>query len=353
MSQRKRLVTMHDVARHAYVSLGTVSRVLNHHANVDVALRERVLTSARSLGYVHHTQHTRGNSPATAIASSTIPHRLACVCYRSEQNCYGIHPSLSFSLLLQGVEEEARQHDWSLLTSFFANTIDEQAQLLSFLADSHVEALLLVAFPASVLQTLLPEIVVPAVLVGHYDDVPVLDSVMEDDYQGMFNLTRHLLEHGHRQIAYAGPTTSYPWRSRYEGYQLALRYSDLQWQERDLLSCPSSVEGGRSAGMAALEHLSAYTAVVCSDDLVALGLMQVLAEGGRIVPQDLSVVSYDDLEAASLVTPRMTTMRSHTSEVGRMAVVKALQRVKYPSFPFTRTIVQAELVRRNSVRSLL
>lgn len=351
----RRAVRIRDIADHALVSIGTVSRVMNNHPNVEADLRRRVLTAARELGYVHRPwQSTRfaeirkeeAHSPRPALDHITF-------CCRA-----GVSPLVStemnpyFSLVLQGAEAECRQQGLQLSYRIIEDEVAELDRARELLGRAGTEALLLLNFIDHALVRGLLETGLPAVLVEHYFADLAVDSVMNDSYQGTFQAMQYLIDQGHRRIAFVDGLNHYTIQRRYDAYQRALSQAGIPADPAWVVPGDLLVAGGIAAGEEFLRRRLDCTAVFCANDSTALGFMQALARHGLRVPADLSIVGFDDIEAARFVSPPLTTIRANAPELGRLAVRKLIERVATPTLPITQTLVHGELIQRQSVQRL-
>jgi len=349
-------IGVRDIADLALVSIGTVSRVLNNHPNVEADLRLRVLDAVNKLGYVHHPRQTDrflrevsepDEGPNNKVQQITF-------CYRA-----GISPSFTaemgntyFPLVLQGAEMACRQQNLHLRYRIIEDDAKELPMARRALSDSQAQALLLVNFVDHELVNGLLELKLPAVLVDHYfSDLP-LDAVMNDSYYGAFQAVQHLIKNGHRKIAFVSGLSHYTILRRFDGYCRALNVADITYDPAWLLTGDLTVESGVEAAHEFVRRKLDCTAIFCANDNTAFGVIQGLAQSGLQVPADISVMGFDDVEAARLVTPPLTTIRANAPALGRMAIRKLLERIYEPDLPITQTLVRSELIERRSVRTI-
>jgi LacI family transcriptional regulator len=175
--------------------------------------------------------------------------------------------------------------------------------------------------------------------------------VRVDDVVGGLLATAHLIARGHRAIGFlTGPPGSHSGQLRLQGYHEALLDAGLRYDERLLAGCAPVAEGGRAAALALLDRAPELTALLCYNDLVAVGVLQACVERGIRVPQDLAVVGFDDIPLAALVTPPLTTCRVPRHELGMKAVELLLERIRGDAAEPTETdvVIQPELVVRAS-----
>jgi LacI family transcriptional regulator, galactose operon repressor len=306
-----RRATIRDVAARAGVSHQTVSRVINRNPNVAPTTQERVLAAIRELGYVP--------SPLARGLISNRTHSLGIV---ADDISDGF-----LARMVAGAEAEARRRGYYLMIGSVEPDDDERGYLRLML-ERRVEGLI-VARPSVpiTLDELLParDAGIPLVGVG-VTDLPGFPVVDVDNRQGGYDATRHLLEYGHTRIAtIVGPREWPSAAARLEGYRRALR-------EAGVPEDPALVEHatdwglatGREAAARLLESSVDFTAIFAHSDLIALGAIRQLRDAGRRVPDDVSVVGYDDLPVADYVEPALTTVHQPMQEVGALAAALVL-----------------------------
>ncbi|RZU33993.1 LacI family transcriptional regulator [Blastococcus saxobsidens] len=311
-----RALAMSDVAALAGVSHQTVSRVVNGHPNVAPHTRERVERAIAELGY-------RPNASARAlVAGSTRTLGLVTV----KINQYG--PAQT----MLGLEKAARAAGYSLTVSILddATAAAMRAAVDTFVAQRVDGILALSTYDdaAAALATLDPPVPLVAVQVGGGEDRP---AVGVDQETGARLAVRHLLALGHRTVHHvAGPADSQEARGRMAGWRSELESAGAPVPEVVLRGdwTPSSGYLAGKALAARIRGGEEVTAIFAANDQMALGLLAALHEGGIRVPEDVSVVGFDDLPEAPYFTPPLTTVRQDFAELGRRGVQLVLSRMR-------------------------
>jgi DNA-binding LacI/PurR family transcriptional regulator len=301
-----RRATIRDVAARAGVSHQTVSRVINASTSVSSSTRDRVLSAIDELGYVP--------SPIARGLSSNRTHSLGIVTDDISDFFFG-H-------MVAGAEAEARRRGYFLMIGSVERGDDERGYLRLML-ERRVEGLILARPSVPLIGEHLVAVRnagVPLVLVGS-SRVPGVVIADTDNRRGGYDATRHLLELGHRRIAtILGPAG---WQSsvgRREGYRQALR--ELGVEPDDALEEAADdwgVEAGEAAAARLLTRRRKFTALFAHSDLIALGAIARLRRARLRVPEDVSVVGFDDLPVAAVVDPPLTTVHQPMQEVGALA----------------------------------
>jgi DNA-binding LacI/PurR family transcriptional regulator len=327
---RPRAAVMDDVAELAGVSAMTVSRVLNTPDKVRPATRVRVLAAVRELGY-------RPNSAARMLATGRSG-VLGVVSF--DTTLYG--PAST----LYGIEQAARDEDYLIsIASLSVLNRRSISEGVDRLRAQSVDGIIIVApheSAAEGLHDLPPEL--PVVVVDAADDLP-LPIVAVDQHAGAVRATRHLLSLGHRTVWHlAGPADWIDAGARMAGWQSVLAAEGREIPEPAIgdWSAQSGYEHGKR-----LARNPGITAVFVANDAMALGLLRALREARRRVPEDVSVVGFDDVPEAPYYCPPLTTVRQNFSEVGRRAFQLLLDQIEGAPAD-RRRIVEPELIVRES-----
>jgi DNA-binding LacI/PurR family transcriptional regulator len=293
---------MTDVARLAGVSHQTVSRVLNDHPNVRPQTRQNVLAAISQLGY-------RPNAAARTLVTRRT-HTLGVISF--DTTLYGP------ASMLYGIEAAAQDSYFVAIASLPALDRGSVLEAVDRFVGQGVEGIIVIA-PLTSAVAALSDCAgdVPLVAVGCGTHAP-LTSVAVDNAEGAALATRHLLELGHETVHHiAGPRS---WLDAYEriaGWRLALQ--EEQAPEPAILAGDWSAASGYEIGHQ-IAARPGVTAVLCANDHMALGLLRALSEHGRKVPDDISVVGFDDVPECAYFLPPLTTVRQNFGELGRRAL---------------------------------
>lgn len=301
---------MTDVARLAGVSHQTVSRVLNGHPSVSRATRKEVQAAIRELGY-------RRNGAARALVTGRT-HTLGVISF--DTTIFGP------ASMLYGVERAAQPGGYSVIVANVpAGGGSGMFEAVERFLEQAVEGIIVIApRPADVAALAEVAAEVPLVAVKCGTRAPLL-SVAIDNVAGAEQATRYLLDLGHPTVHHiAGPVTWLDAEDRVEGWRQALAAAGAA--EPDMKRGDWSASSGYEAGRR-LAMLPEVTAVLCANDQMALGLIRALAEQGRRVPADISVVGFDDIPEAGFFWPPLTTVRQDFGELGRRAVAILIDRI--------------------------
>lgn len=339
-------VKLADIARRSKVSLSTVSLVLRDKPGIPPETRKRVLEAAQLLGYRPKPKTAR---TAHHPRPGARPHSLGLIVKIEPHETPQANPF--YSQVLAGIEEACRRKKFNLLYATLAvdedNVPSESPRLLS---EDHVDGLLLVgAFVDETLAHVLRERPLPVVLVDAYSARKGYDSVVSDNFRGAYEAVTYLIERGHRHIGMVGShLLAYPsFRERRQGYLQALQEFGIE----STCFADSSQDSAdvTRATMTLLRDHPQLTALFGCNDHAALAAMRAAQALGRCVPQDLSLVGFDDIDLAQHVHPRLTTMYVDKVGMGRLAVQLLLNRMDFPNSERITSVISPRLIVRESV----
>jgi DNA-binding LacI/PurR family transcriptional regulator len=297
---RRRPPTIHDVAREAGVSRGTVSRFLNGGHYVSPAARRAVESAIRKTGYVvnrHARSLSTGRSDSVAFLLT------------EPQEKFFEDPN--FNVLLRGCTEHLARHDIPLLL-MLAATADDRRRLTRYITTGHVDGVLLVSsHSGDPVAAELRDAGIPLVACGKPMGLGAKVSyVAADDRDGARDLVRHLLAAGRRRIGMiTGPLDTPGGTDRLAGYREVLAEAGLPRDPALVAEGDYTRSGGERAARRLLAQSPDIDAVFVASDLMAQGVVSALQQSGRAVPDDIAVGGFDDSPAAISVTPALTTVR--------------------------------------------
>lgn len=298
--------TIRDVARHAGVSIATVSATINGTAHVSPELQERVRQAITAVSY-----HPDG------IARSLKK--------RATQTLGLIISDITnpfFTALVRGIEDAANARGHAVMLCNTDERLEKEQAYLALLRSRRVDGVIMA--PAGAVedyQRFILDAQAPVVFVDRRIPTVPADAVVVDNVAGARQAIAHLLALGHRRI---GAITGLPQISttleRVQGYRDALAAAGVSMDPELLRDGYSRLVGGHEAGRALLELPRRPTAIFATNNLMAIGLMRAVAERGLRCPEDVSVACFDDFEWASVFQPRLTTVAQPSYDMGRTAV---------------------------------
>jgi LacI family transcriptional regulator len=340
MSQR---VTLEDIARQSSVSLATVSLALRDKPGINEETRRRVLEAAHTLGY-----RRRLSSDSTATGLQQVG-----VIIKART---GDLPQTNqfYAPVLAGIDAACRRQQINLLYATMPVDEDNHPQgLPRMLLEDDLDGLLLLgAFVDATIARLMQRRATPTVLVDAYAAENGYDSVVSDNFRGAYQAVAYLIQQGHRQIGVVGSLpNAYPSiAERRRGYLQALQ--DYGIAEQHFADSHLTREESAAAVAELLRRAPGVTALFCCNDETAVGVMQAAQALGRRLPEELSLVGFDDIDLAAHIVPALTTMQVDKVSMGRVAVQLLAYRVAYPAASHMTTVLRPTLIERQSVQPL-
>jgi LacI family transcriptional regulator len=329
-------VTMRDVARKAGVSIKTVSRVVNKQGEISAETRQRVLDAIDELGY-------RPSKVARALVTQrtdTLGLILSDI------------TNPFFSELASGVLEAAQAQDYDVFLCNSGARVEAEMRALYSLADHNVDGIII--FPSWRNIERLKEFAErnrPLVVINRIvEDHPRIGRILTDHRGGARLAVEHLVGKGHSEIAMlSGFSTSPDIIQRVRGFREALEGHGLPVVDERIVTCIHPVvKHGYRATRRLLTKCPQVTAIFAYNDLLAVGAIQACERMGRHVPEDCAIVGFDDIQLASLVKPRLTTVHVDKYELGRQAVIRLIEMLNEPDTDFAPIHIDVELVVRES-----
>ena len=348
-------VTVKEVAREANVSIGTVSRVFNNHRNVTDEVRQRVLKAASQLGYFRPS-----GSDAHASNGNRAVKEIGFLYYSSVDE--GVVTANPFwSHILHGVESEASKTNIKV-TYRSIGELDAE-KLLTTIYEMKLGGILLVGPADPEIILLIQSSHLPLVLVDNYAARLSVDAVVGDNFEGARVAVEHLIDNGHRKIAFiGGPTLNgprpinkiYTIERRAAGYRTAMLDAGLPVDYALYESGNLSHDGGYEACKRLLTKngTGAFSAIFCANDETAIGAMKALREADLRVPEDVSLDGFDDIDMLKYLTPALTTVRVNKEALGATAVKSLLARATDLEAVSVTSVLEVELIERASVLRL-
>jgi len=320
-------VTIYDIAEKIGASPSTVSRVLgNIDYPVSLELRERVLEAAKTMNY-------HPNLIARNLKK------------RNSRNIGIIIPSIDnpfYPSVIRGIEDAAYAEDYTFTLCSCDNIDGREETYFKQLTENNVSGIITI-FTQPQMASLKSYMKLGGVVLTVHGEKPINKDFISfcfDHQQQAYDATTHLIEYGHRKIAFfIAPLINSIRRLKIEGYKKALaaagiefdlRYCYFQEKESSLNYYDNSLEsqGGYELAQRMLKDTPEVTGIICMNDMMALGCISGLKESGYSVPQDYSVVGFDDLFFSNLISPKITTVRLEKYKLGQMAVKTIIEAIE-------------------------
>ncbi len=327
------VMSIKDVAKAARVSHPTVSRALRNSRLVKPETAERIRRIAREMGY-----------RPSAVARSLVTRRTetigVVVTNISDPFVAGV---------VAGIEDVANQYGYSVFLANSNADPEREVKVVQSFHERRVDGIVVTASRVGALYVpMLAQMKVPIVLIDNQHPSEFVHSVMINNIAASRQATQHLIDLGHRRIAYLGDQFGFQSDTdRFSGYRQALQRADLPFLPELVTHGNGGSDGGSRAMQALLALKEKPTAVFCYNDMSALGAVRTIYDHGLRVPEDISLVGFDDLAIASYMFPRLTTIRQPKEQMGRMAM-ESLLKILDGTASRTDIDVEGELIVRDS-----
>jgi LacI family transcriptional regulator len=334
MNKRSHKVTLVEVAAEAGVSFGTVSRVINNDVHVKPETRKRVLDTMGRLNFVVNRQ-------ARSLAGG-------------KSNIIGVLvPDLGTGYIgeiTHGIDNELADNGYDLMLFTTHRTAAKEAIYVANLAQDTVDGLLVVLPRNPVDYTgTLTERKFPFVLIDHQGTGEDCPAVGATNWQGAYNAADYLIKLGHERIGFiTGWLDLGAAVDRLEGYKTALRTHHIPVDPELIYEGTFNQLDGYTGANSFLELENPPTVIFASNDVMAMAVMDAVRERGLRVPEDISILGFDDIPQASLVRPALTTVRQPLEQMGRVATQMLMEILKNPENKPKRIELPTELIIRDS-----
>ncbi len=346
-SHRKK-VTIYDIAREAETSTATVSRVLSNSGYpVKEEMRKKILLAAEKLNY--------------------LPNSLGRMLKKSESMDIGvIIPTISnpfYPQVILGIELEARRRSYNILLCNSFRDPDTEKKYITSLVQKQVKGIIISSIDEN--HMFLKQMIENEVKIVVFDqDIDRLkcNKVGFDFLKGGMIAVEHLIKNGHRNIAFvSAPLTRKSRRETMEGYKLALLKNELPFNENNIIiseteeefeNATYEFENGRGLVKKFLEIEERPTAIFAVNDMTAFGVIRELWNNNILVPDDVSVVGFDNIEVSTMINPPLTTVNQPSFETGRLACKTLLDSMEDSNYGEVSITLEPSLVERKSVKNI-
>ena len=331
------MATIYEVSALAGVSLATVSRVINNSGKVTEKTRQKVLSAIKELDYTP-------NSMAQSLAS------------RRSNSVGVLIPELYgpyFGGLLSSIESELRDAGKRVIVTAGHSDKAKEKDCIEFLLGSSCDALILHVHAVSPDYLIkISQGLVPVILLNGFIAEMADKCINVDNEHGGYVATKSLLDRGHRDLAYiSGPVWKTDSFKRLAGHERALKEVGLEVDRQLIIEGDFEEAGGRAAMTQLLTLGVAFTGVVCANDEMAAGAMHAAREQGLTIPDDISIIGYDDVYFTRYLNPKLSSIGVHTSEMGRMAARCVLKNTYEQTDLEIQNTFKPHLVLRESVNN--
>lgn len=314
----KKNVTINDIAREAGVSKATVSRVLNRPEKVAEETRRKVLAVMQRKNYRPNPLARGLNTRKTGVIGVLVS---------DITNPF-------YAVMVRSIEEVCRAHQYHIFLCNTGGRVEEEELYLRSLLERRVDGIILGATQTdSPIVDILKDVDIPFIFVSRLPrERERYDYVMVDNVLGGYMATKYLISLGHTKIAYlAGRWTTSSNLDRFEGYKKALQEAGIEIREEYVYHGEFTMDGGYREGIRIVSASGDRpTAVFCANDAMAIGLLEACHEQGVRVPEELSVIGFDDIPLSAFRSIQLTTISQSIAEVGALSGKILLDKILRP-----------------------
>lgn len=332
------MITIYDIAKKSGFSPTTVSKALNDYPDISAATKMKIRQIARELGYTP-------NSSARALATSKS--WLIGILYNEDQGLGIRHPH--FSEIIEKFKERIEEAGYEII--FIGNRIGERHNsIYEHCLYRGVDGVFIANLPSVNGIVELINSNIPCVASEAVSDR--ITSVISDNVEGSKKAVDYLFSLGHKRVAHiAGPLTSASGQERIMGYKISVTSHNIDYGDSMIeVAEQYNFKSGYEAMQRLLERSSPPTALFCASDLLACGAIAAARERGLFVPEDISIIGFDDIELAAYVVPSLTTVRQDRAQIGQTCA-EILLRILDGANLCPKTIrIPTRLIIRNSCR---
>jgi LacI family transcriptional regulator len=335
----KKRATIKDVATQAGLSQSTVSLVINNRGYVSETTRKKILDVVAKLSY-HPSRSARGLASKT---SGNIGFILTDDHFSQAEPFY--------TKIFLGTEFEARNLNYYILLTTVGKQFTAKSPIPRFLLERNVDGVIIAGKIHEALVDHIVSLGLPVVIVDYQLPRRRISSVLIDNRRGAHEAALHLIEGGHKSIAFIGGDLEHPSiAERFASYKDTLTDHGIAINDDliDVTEADTQIDNGSRAMERLLRSATRPTAVFAANDAMAFGCVRSIKQAGLRIPRDIAVVGFDDVDMSSHMEPRLTTVRVFKEEMGKLAVQRIVDLIDSKSESVVTTHVPVEFVVRDS-----
>ncbi len=338
----KRRATIKDVAKEAHVSPATISYVLNGKENISEETKARVYEAMEKLNYIP-------NLSARGLANNTSK-LIGVVIPQTEPGSSLLFNNNFYSEIMSAIEYHARIQGYHVLIS----ATDANESYFKLAKQRNLDGIIIIgAYPDQFFSDV-KKTQIPIVLIDSYFDDHYFHNIQINDRYGGYIATKHLLEKGHRRIGiFTGRLKEGGVvKKRFEGYTDALKEYGLPVNDEDIFEGTVDFDSGLKLAGRLVSKKTDITAIFCIADILAIGAMKGLHNRGVVIPDDISIIGFDDLVISQYVSPSLSTVHQNIAEKGEEAVRILFNSINGTNSGKQESILPISLAERDSVKQL-
>jgi DNA-binding LacI/PurR family transcriptional regulator len=329
--------TIYDVAKEAGVSIATVSKVINNTGNMRDSTRHKVLETMKQLNYYPSVMASALTGKSTGTLGLLVP---------DISNPF-------FSEMARMIEDRAHEQGMSVIMCSTDEDEEKEKKYLELLRRKQVDGFIVASsFHDKNLLKELKQSDVTLVMLTQDDSSLGFTSVSVDDFKGGYEATSYLFSIGHKNIAIIAENAPSS-KMRIYGYREAHEAYDIPFSEENIFRTTASISNGKKCFNDILNHAEAPTAIFACNDLIAIGVIQGAKERGIRVPEDLSIIGFDNTILATTTVPALTTVAQPIEDMGKKVVDVIIEEIKEKLPVKERILFNPQLIVRGTTAKLL
>ena len=332
------MITIKEIAKLANVAQSTVSKALNDRADVSPETKRKVVEIAKQYNFVP-------NAFGKGLKSRTTEN-IGVIFGRESQPLSG---NPFYSRVLEGIEAELAMNNYNLVLQLIPES--QQDMLPKMVRQRQVDGLILAGiFQEQFIQNILSNNI-NIVLIDPKIIIDNCSQILIDNEYGAFTATQYLIQKGHQQIGFiSGDLERLSFKQRFDGFKKALKYNDIAVEKNLIMT--GGLEKGYEHVKSLLKLENRPTAIFAANDINAIHGYKAIQEKNFKIPDDISIIGFDDIDLAKYSTPSLTTVRVYKEELGSIGVRTLLQMINGENKTPITTIVPTRLIERESVKGL-
>lgn len=335
------MTTIYEIAKRAGVSHMTVSRAFNNPELVGKETRKKIMMVADELDYHPNLVARSMRTKRTNYLGLVLPDI--------------INPF--FPEIVRGVDDYARKNKYNVILVNTDNDYEVEISSIKMFINRGIDGIILSGIAGGKKDAeFLNEIInkgIPVILIDRF--IPDITSsyVITDNFRAAYDATKYLIDLGHRKIGViSSPQKIKIFQDRLKGYKKALLDNKIKYYEEYICEGEESIESGYKAAKKLLARTNNFTAIFTMCDFMAFGVYKYCKENSIKIPDDVSIISIDDIYTSALITPPLTTMEQQKYEMGCNAATILIKSIKANKIPTRQLILEAKLVERESCRRI-
>jgi len=331
-------MTIKDIARLANCSLSTVSKALNGRQDVSEATRQRIMQIVAEYNFTP-SAYGKGLKKQKTENIGVI--------FCRETRPLSANPF--YSRVLEGIEAELVINNYNLVLHLLPEVY--RGEYPKMLKEHTVDGIILAGVLDQDFVDLVKESGIPIVFVNPNFEIEGEDQIFIDDEHGAFQAIQYVISKGHQRIGFvSGDLNRISFKKRYDGYKKALAYHRIEYDDEIVRT--GGLENGYDQVTALMKLKNKPTVIFCTNDLNAIFGYKAIEDLGYSIPQDISIIGFDDIDLAKISNPPLTTVRVYKEEMGSIAVRILLEKINKTGHKPVTTLLPVRIVERDSVRDL-